>query len=103
MSNTEASAGQPERAAFQELDTAIGQLIDQLSSMKSRADDAEAKSAELEEIVKRFTGDEAGAGRLLTRMKDLELENIALKERLDRGRAGVDRLLARIRFLEDQR
>ena len=103
MSNTADSGEHPERAAFQELDAAVGKLLDALAAQKERAAEAEAKAAELEEIVKRFTGDEAEAGRILTRLKDLELENIDLKERLDRGRAGVDRLMARIRFMEEQR
>lgn len=103
MSNTEVDGGQPERAAFQELDEAIGTLIEELSTMKARASEAESKSAELEELVQRFTGDDAEAGRMLTRLKDLESENTDLKERLDRGRDGVERLIARIKFLEEHR
>ena len=103
MSNTEVDGGQPERAAFQELDAAVGALIEELAAMKGRASEAEAKSVELEELVQRFTGDDAEAGRLLTRLKDLEGENTDLKERLERGREGIDRLIARIKFLEEQR
>jgi hypothetical protein len=57
----------------------------------------------IEVLVKRFTGDDAEAGRMLTRMKGLEDENEDLRGRLKTGRAGVDRLLAKIRFLEEQR
>ena len=103
MSNTEVDGGQPERAAFQELDAAVGELIEELAAMKGRTSEAEAKSAEFEELVQRFTGDDAEAGRLLTRLKDLEGENTDLKERLERGREGVDRLIARIKFLEEHR
>jgi predicted nuclease with TOPRIM domain len=71
--------------------------------VSGRAEEAEAKSEELEEIVRRFTGDEAEAGRLLTRLSDLEEENTDLHGRLKKGRSGVDRLLAKIRFLEAQR
>ena len=101
MSNTEVDGGQPERAAFQELDSAVGELIEELVTLKGRASEAESKSAELEELVQRFTGDDAEAGRLLTRLRDLESENTDLKARLDRGREGVDRLIARIKFLEE--
>ena len=101
MSNTEVDGGQPERAAFQELDAAVGGLIEELATLKGRASEAESTSAELEELVQRFTGDDAEAGRLLTRLSDLEGENTDLKERLERGRAGVDRLIARIKFLEE--
>jgi hypothetical protein len=34
---------------------------------------------------------------------ELEEENDLLKDRIREGREGVERLLARIRFLEDQR
>lgn len=103
MSNTGASGGQPERAAFQELDTAVGKLIEELTTMKGRAGVAEAQSAELQELLQRFTGDDDAAGRMLTQFSDLEAENIDLRERIERGRDGVDRLLARIKFLEEHR
>jgi predicted nuclease with TOPRIM domain len=57
---------------------------------------------ELSELVKRFTGDDAEAGLMLTRLKRLEDENADLRGRLDQGRAGVERMIARIRFLENQ-
>jgi len=38
----------------------------------------------------------------LTRLKNLESENQELLDRLKMGKAGVERLLARIRFLEEQ-
>jgi predicted RNase H-like nuclease (RuvC/YqgF family) len=78
-------------------------LLDRIVEVSARAEEAEAKSEELEEIVRRFTGDEAEAGRLLTRLSDLEEENTDLHGRLKNGRSGVDRLLAKIRFLEAQR
>ena len=103
MSNTEAKSGAPGGAGFKELDAALGRLIEELTLTRGRASEAEAKSAELEEIVKRFTGDQGEAGRLLTRLGDLEAENTDLRARLERGREGVERLLARVKFLEEQR
>jgi predicted RNase H-like nuclease (RuvC/YqgF family) len=70
--------------------------------MNRRVQAAEAKSAELDEVVRRFTGNEDEAGRILTRLRDLEEENADLKGRLAEGRAGIDRLLSKIRFLENQ-
>ena len=101
MSNTGVDGGQIERAAFQALDTAVSDLIEALATMKGRASEAESRSAELQELVQRFTGDDAEAGRLLTRLRELEIENTDLKQRLERGREGVDRLIARIKFLEE--
>jgi hypothetical protein len=103
VSNTEGNGDQPDRAAFTELEGAVSTVLDQLVDAKARVSEAEGKSVELEEIVRRFTGDEGEAGRLLSQLSDLQSENEDLKQRLATGRAGVDRLLAKIRFLEEQR
>ncbi|MCH7533012.1 MAG: hypothetical protein IIB36_14835 [Gemmatimonadetes bacterium] len=103
MSNTGGSGERSDRAALTELESAVGGLLDRLADVSTRAEEAEGKSEELEELVKRFTGDDAEAGRMLTRLDGLEEENQDLRGRLKRGRAGVDKLLAKIRFLEEQR
>jgi predicted nuclease with TOPRIM domain len=92
----------PEQAAFATLEGAVKQALGRLNELTTRADAAEGRSAELSELVQRFTGDEAEAGRMLTRLKRLEDENVDLRQRLERGRAGVERMIARIRFLENQ-
>ena len=101
MSNP-AGNGQPERDAFAALESAVGQALERLDQMSRRVQAAEAKSAELDEVVRRFTGNEQEAGRILSRLRHLEEENADLKGRLAEGRAGVDRLLSKIRFLENQ-
>jgi len=92
----------PEQTAFAALEDAVGQAVGQLTDLMQRAHAAEGRSAELSELVKRFTGDEDEAGRMLTRLKRLEDENVDLRDRLEQGRAGVERMIARIRFLENQ-
>lgn len=94
--------GQPEREAFAALERAVGQALERLELMRKQVRAAETRSAELDEVVRRFTGDEAEAGRILTRLRHLEAENADLKGRLADGRAGIDRLLSKIRFLENQ-
>ncbi|MGD8319447.1 MAG: hypothetical protein PVJ02_03305 [Gemmatimonadota bacterium] len=103
MSSAEGRVEQPERGAFRELEQTVGRVLERLGDLKLRAESAEARSAELQELVRRFTGDEAEAGRLLSRLRSLEEENADLRERVEKGREGVERLLARIRFLEEQR
>lgn len=92
-----------DRKAFQTLESAVGQALERLTEFRLRAEAAEARSAELGELVQRFTKDEGGAPLLLTRLAALTSENEELRGRLEKGREGVERLLARIRFLEDQR
>ena len=90
------------KAAFERLEGAVGQLLDRLSEARRRAKAAEAKTVELAELVSRFTGNEAEAGELMNRLEGLETENVELRGRLEAGRAGVDRMIARIKFLENQ-
>jgi predicted nuclease with TOPRIM domain len=102
VSNPGDNGEPPEREAFAALESAVGEALQRLELMSRRVRTAEARSAELDEVVKRFTGDEAEAGRILSRLKRLEEENADLKGRLAEGRAGIDRLLSKIRFLENQ-
>jgi len=102
VSNPGGNGEQPEREAFAALERAVGQALERLELMQRRVRAAEARSTELDEIVRRFTADGAEAGRILTRLRHLEAENADLKGRLADGRAGVDRLLSKIRFLENQ-
>ena len=103
MSNKEGNDEWSDRTALTELEGAVSGLLDRLAAVSARAEDAEGKSEELEELVKRFTGDGAEAGRMLSRLKGLEEENQDLRSRLETGRDGVDKVLAKIKFLEEQR
>lgn len=103
MSNPADNGGQPAQDAFVSLEGAVGKALERLAVMTGRAEVAERKSAELNELMRRFTGNPEEAGDILSRLRTLEEENEDLKGRLDQGRAGVDRLLAKIRFLENQR
>ena len=102
MSKPGDNGGAPERQAFDALERAVAQTLDHLQTMTDRVAAADARSSELGEVVKRFTGDGGEGGRILTRLKTLEDENVDLRARLDQGREAVDRLLAKIRFLENQ-
>ena len=103
MSNREDSAARPERAALHELDRAVGSAVERVRALRARTEDAEARARDLQELLHRFTGDPEEAGRLLGRMRALQAENADLRQRLAKGREGVERMLARLRFLEDQR
>lgn len=103
MSNSVDEVELPERVAFQKLEGAIEEVLWRLERTRRRAEAAEGKSAELEELLKRFSEDAGAAGRLLTRLSALEAENEDLRMRMLKGRQGVERLLAQIRFLEGQR
>lgn len=102
MSKPADNGGSPEAQAWEALDHAVTRALEHLETLEDRLAASEAQSAELVEVVRRFTGDETEAGRILTRLQSLEDENGDLRRRLDEGRQGVDRMLAQIRFLENQ-
>lgn len=104
MSGPAASGGgaRPE-AVLAALEEAVSDALARLRDLSTRMETAEARGEELGELVRRFTGDPEESERLLSRLQALESENGDLRARLEEGRAGVERLLAKIRFLEDQR
>ncbi|KPJ84292.1 MAG: hypothetical protein AMS19_01175 [Gemmatimonas sp. SG8_23] len=89
-------------AAVEKLLERLGDESTRTEAERERGNAAEARAAELAELVRRFTGNEGEADRLMSRLKRLEEENADLRTRLERGRDGVDRMIARIRFLENQ-
>jgi septal ring factor EnvC (AmiA/AmiB activator) len=101
VSNSEANGGHPDRAAFRRLEGIVGAALARMEELSERAAAAEATTSEMEELVRRFTADADEPARMLSRLEALERENGDMKARLRRGREGVERLLARIRFLEE--
>jgi len=97
-----AGNGARERAPLDDLEGAIGDMLDRLGWMNERIALAEEKSEELEELLKRFTGHEVEPADMVSRLRVLEEENADLRSRIEQGREGVERLLAKIRFLENQ-
>lgn len=92
-----------ERAALQALEGAVGKLLDQVRALSTRVEKADARRDEVEDLLRRITAGDENPAQLHGRVRDLENENADLRQRLDEGREGVERLLAKIRFLEDQR
>ncbi|MDX1646866.1 MAG: hypothetical protein R3304_06965 [Longimicrobiales bacterium] len=80
----------------------MDRLLGELRAARERADAAERKKAELAKLVERFTGNRIEAEELISRLDSIEKENEDLRSRLERGREGVERMIARIRFLERQ-
>jgi phage shock protein A len=103
VSGSGGSAERPDAVALVALERAIEGALARLKEVSTRADAAEARVAELQRVVDRFTGDPADAERLVEQFARLEDENADLGTRVAEGRAGVERLLAKIRFLENQR
>ncbi|MDE3001817.1 MAG: hypothetical protein OXU33_13830 [Gemmatimonadota bacterium] len=109
MSKPEDSGSSREAAAFERLQRAVIRLVkalehaqQRLDEAQARVDKAEERNSEMAEMLQQFTDSPAVAQDIVGRLETLERENEDLRLRIDRGRAGVERMIARIHFLENQ-
>ncbi len=93
----------PPGAALDALSTAVERSLQRMSRLRQRAEAAEARRDEVEALLAKMADGTANPADMQTRLQALEKENADLHRRIDEGRQGVDRLLAKIRFLEEQR
>jgi hypothetical protein len=85
----------PDVAAFQELESLVRNLVDELARFRKRALAAEAKLKGYESAS--GSGAKAGA-----RLAELEAENAHLRTQVERARASTKGMLERVRFLRQQ-
>jgi chromosome segregation ATPase len=100
-SGTDAADAAPGQV-LAELEGSVSRLLGRLHGLQERLETSETRERKLEEILERLKEGESDPVELQERVHALEAENRDLKERLNQGRDGVKRLLARIRFLEEQ-
>ena len=87
----------PENPRFAELSRLVRRLGEELAGYRKRALTAEARLRALEEEA-------SDAAALPTRAaRELQKENVQLKQRLEAARIRTEKLLARMRFLQQQR
>ena len=91
------------QAAFIELERIVDAALRHLGEVTRRAEMAEDRNAEFEALIKRFAGDEGDAGQVLHRLAELEEDNENMRSRLEAGQVSVDKLIAKIRFMEEQK
>jgi predicted RNase H-like nuclease (RuvC/YqgF family) len=99
----EVRAEDPAREALARLEAAVGRLIDERVRLGLRTRTAEARVRDLEALLRRFTRGDSDPVSLQRRLAEVEAERDELRGRVQEGREGVERLLSRIRFLEEQR
>ena len=85
------------------LEAAVARAIEEVRAARQRAADAEARAERSDQLLRQFVDGREDPGALAGRVTELEAENERLRSRIEQGRAGVDRMLASIRFLEDRR
>ena len=103
MSNPAGNGEGLEQAAFIELERIVDAALRHLGEVTRRAEMAEDRNAEFASLIKRFAGDEGDAGQVLHRLAELEEDNENMRSRLEAGQVSVDKLIAKIRFMEEQK
>lgn len=89
--------------AMEPLEAAVARAIEEVRAARQRAVEAEARADRSDQLLRQFVDGREDPGALAGRVTELEAENERLRSRIKQGRAGVDRMLASIRFLEDRR
>ena len=87
----------PENPQLAQLGRLVRRLGEELASYRKRAQSAEARLRTVEEEAARV------AGTSPQRVLELERENAELTRRLAAARSRTDKMLARVRFLQQQR
>ncbi len=95
-------ADTPDLEAYSHLETAVEATIARVEGLQADLEKAKSQASDMEGLLRKFTDGEESPTHLIARLQRLEEENKVLLERLQGGRDGVERLLARIRFLEEQ-
>lgn len=87
--------------AVDALDTRVGKILARVHDLEERLGDSERRRQELQRLLERFESGGEDPATVARHARRLEEENRALRRRLEEGRGAVERVLARIRFLEE--
>lgn len=103
MSDTEQKrTDAPERQALSRLEAVVERLLEERATVVDQVREAEDRVRELKTLLSEFPEgkvDMVSLEKAITRLRD---QNAELKGRMAEGREGVERILSRIRFLENQ-
>ena len=91
-----------ESAGLRALESAVGELIGRVRALEGELRSARERNSEAEAALEKFSADDRAPMELAKTARTLETENANLRDRLERGRETAERLLAKIRFLEEQ-
>ena len=88
--------------AVERLGKAVTAALAHVEQLRGEVARMHAQGEALEGLLKGVTSGEEGPRELIEKLHILEEENRDLRSRLDQGRAGVERILARVKFLEEK-
>ncbi len=103
MSNPEQAPQDPGASeSFARLESAVRRLIRRSAELRAELRSARERNRELVELLAPVAEGEVSPESVLERLRAAEDERQEFAGRLERGREVVERMMARIRFLEDQ-
>jgi seryl-tRNA synthetase len=85
------------------LELKIRRLIEAHDAWRRRAEAAEARARELEATVRELSSGRLDPVALADEVRALEERNQALRERVSQAQDAVQRMLARLQFVEEER
>ena len=91
----------PEQAV-ERLERAVTAALEQVGQLKGEVVRVHAQGEALEGLLKGVTSGEEGPREMIDKLHILEEENRDLRSRLDQGRYEWNRILARVKFLEER-
>ena len=89
--------------ALRRLESIVNKAARTISDLRAQLAQAEERATQSDELLREFVGGKQDPAVLSRRLKALEDENAALREKILEGRTGIDQVLAQIQFLEGQR
>lgn len=101
MSSVAPSPAALHSAEWDRLELVVRRLLDDYDRWRRRAVAAEARVRELDAALREVTEGKLDPLALAARIEALERENGALRERLGEARERIDRILSRLRFVEE--
>ena len=88
--------------AVERLEKAVTAALEQVEQLRGEVVRMHAQGEALEALLKGVTSGDEGPREMIEKLHTLEAENRDLRSRIDQGRAGVDRILARVKFMEEK-
>jgi len=98
VSTSEAHDGQN---GFDALEASISRALGRIRELERELGRTRARRDEIEGLLQRMSEGDENPARMSRRLKLLDKENGDLKARIEAGREVAQRLLARVRYLED--
>lgn len=103
MSNPEQVRQAPDASGtFTRLESAVRRLVRESARMKVELRSARERNRELMELLGPVAEGGVSPESLVERLRAAERERREFEKRLERGREVAERMMARIRFLEDR-